>query len=207
MDDIKTQDLFLQIRTAHRMVVAYYKRLLPIIYQVATELDTQFYIWEPSNFARPAGLSTNIFDRWEWDLVPGLCTNYLFYKSEDSHKQKIGDWLLDFHVITDTGVIETSKKRNPDPLSLEKNVEDSNSVLRIYIYVPKKDNTLNWYSGIWKNSDCPKLSESPNKIVVDEENEILANGFEIQLSELVEKGSTELLVERIKKYRDVLLTS
>ena len=110
-------------------------------------------------------------------------------------------------MITDTGVIETSKKRNPDPLSLEKNVEDSNSVLRIYIYVPKKDNTLNWYSGIWKNSDCPKLSESPNKIVVDEENEISANGFEIQLSELVEKGSTELLVERIKKYRDVLLTS
>ncbi len=61
-NDQNEEDLFLQIRTAHRLLAAYYQRLLPTIEQIANELDLKFYCWLPSEHEKPGNFSTNILN-------------------------------------------------------------------------------------------------------------------------------------------------
>lgn len=208
MANLNNDELFSQIRSAHRMVVAYYKRLFPIIREVATRLELSFYAWSPSEFDKPGQMSTNVLERWEWDMLPGACTNYLFFNAKNSNAQEVGEWMLDMHVITDTGMlsvdgegIEKGLHGNQDPLEMEVPVDAADSVLRVYLFVPTRNASLNWYHGIWRECDYPQLTNDPKHELVDEDNQIYATGFEVSLSSLTEDNAVDLLLEKIDVFK------
>ncbi|MFK5915557.1 MAG: hypothetical protein QM484_14415 [Woeseiaceae bacterium] len=207
MEELNSEDLFQQIRAAHRMVVAYYKRLFPKIQGVADKLNLNFYYWAPTHFNRPARGSTNILldKSWEWDLVPGVIANYFFLSSNESNKQRSGDWMLEFHVITDTGVSDENRVLNQDPLELLIPVDKAESVLCVHIWVSTKDNTLNWYNDVWASCDHSTISDQPSVECLDEDNNIYGSCFEISLTELVKVDVVENISRRIEKYKEYIL--
>ncbi|MEZ8688757.1 hypothetical protein AB6D53_14095 [Vibrio splendidus] len=53
MNNSQTEGLFTQVRTAHRLLAAYYQRLLPTLEQIAHSVNTEFYFWHPVRFDKP----------------------------------------------------------------------------------------------------------------------------------------------------------
>jgi hypothetical protein len=208
MEELSTDDMFSQIRTAHRLVIAYYKRLYPVLQSTADNLKLKFYYWTPSRFSRPAQGATNILNGsgWEWDLTPGLMTHFLFHNAKDNNKQAPGEWMLNFHVITDTGVLEENMPDNMDSLDLKLTPEQAESILRVNIFVPTRDTSQNWYSGVWDSCEYPDFKSPRSVCLLDEENETYGAGFEIPLSRLVEENISDWLADEISTLREKVLS-
>ena len=207
----ENKDLFKQIRTAHRLVVAYYKRLHQVLSSVGKELKMEFFVWEPSEYGRPSRRTGKILESWAWDMAPGIVTEYVFRKASSDKEQKLGDWLLVLHVISDTAVTNQALIGDVDPLELSPSAEDAQSVLRCYLVAPRKNLNEYWYENIWvrvrKKIEC---TDSPEVQSLDGDNEVYGAGFEMDLAELcLENLSLDeppaVLIKKIGEYRDVLL--
>ncbi|WP_089138947.1 hypothetical protein [Vibrio rumoiensis] len=194
-----TDQLFLQIRTAHRLLAAYYQRLLPTIEQIAKGLELDYCLWQPKDFARPGHRSTNQFDRWHWDLLPALSTYYVFGHFEHSNKVIVGEYLVDFLVNSDTGVTKTNSHGEPDALSLMTSVENAESTLTINVYAPYQAMTGNWANGVWDGCAKANISESPNP-QLDSKKAVVSNGFTIPLTDLFNDNAVECLIERTQTF-------
>lgn len=85
MENLSNQKMLEQVRTAHRLVVGYYKRLFQLLRDVTNgdDLQLEYLCWLPSNFSTPCRRTTNVFSGWEWDLLPGIATHYLFCHAKD----------------------------------------------------------------------------------------------------------------------------
>jgi len=206
MDKIESQAMFKQVRVAHRMAVAYYKRLFQLLKEVTNDerLGLNFLSWDTHDFNRPCNKKSNVFESWEWDLLPGISTHYLFYCGKSNDQQSKGDWLLDCHVITDTGVSGDWDDDNMDPLDLKVSAEDARSVLRCHLQYAYKEGSRSWYKDIWCNSSDFECSQSPVIECVDEESGIYGCSFEMQLDDLTGSDAPEMLVEKILVFRDAL---
>lgn len=207
----ENKDLFKQIRTAHRLVVAYYKRLHQMLNSVGKELGLDFLVWGPTEYERPSRRTGKILESWAWDMAPGVVTEYIFRKGDSDKEQKPGDWLLVLHVISDTAVTNQALAGDIDPLELTPTVDVAESVLRCYLVAPRKNLNEYWYEDIWLRA-CKKIkcTDSLKVQTLDVEHEVYGAGFEIDLAELcLENLSLDqppaLLINKIEEYRDVLL--
>ncbi len=207
MDKIESQALFQQVRVAHRMAAAYYKRLFQLLKEVTGDerLGLSFLAWEPEEFDRPCSKRKNVFESWEWDLLPGIGTRYLFFRGKSLDEQSNGDWLLDCHVITDTGVTGDWDGENKDPLDLEVTAKDANSVIRCHLLAPIQDGKLKWFEDVWDGSDDLDTTESPVINYANDEKTLNGCSFEISLEDLTGSDAPEILVQKIMEYRDTLL--
>tara|TARA_B100000446_G_scaffold35559_1_gene31220 strand:- start:6766 stop:7416 length:651 start_codon:yes stop_codon:yes gene_type:complete len=208
MNELDSSELFTQIRTAHRMVVAYYKRLFPILQGTADLLGLDFYCWVSGRFSPPGQRSTNILSggAWEWDLTPGIMPIFLFHNAEDNKIQLPGQWMLSLSVITDTGVLTENMGSNMDSLDLTISPEQAESLLRVSIVVPTKKTSLSWLDHVWRSCENIELNRSLEKSLIDEKNGIYAIGFEVPLSKLVEKNASDWLKSEIITLRTELLS-
>lgn len=207
----ENKDLFKQIRTAHRLVVAYYKRLHQMLSNVAEKLDLKYIVWGPSEYELPSRRTGKILESWAWDMAPGIVTEYIFRKGDSDKEQKLGDWLLVLHAISDTAVTNQALIGDVDPLELSPSAEDAQSMLRCYLVAPRKNLNEYWYDDLWvrvrKKIEC---TDSPEVQTLDVDNEVYGAGFEIDLAELcLENLSLDQppasLIKKIEDYRDVLL--
>lgn len=207
MDKIESQAMFQQVRVAHRMAVAYYKRLFQLLKEVTSDdsLGLSFLAWDTNDFSRPCQRKSNVFESFEWDLLPGISTHYVFYSGKSQVEQSEGDWLLDCHVITDTGVLGDWGGENKDPLDLEVSAEDANSVLRFHLQAPIEEGELKWFEGIWKDSSDLECTKSAEMTYVDDKNKVLGCSFEIALDELTGSSAADTVVQKIMEFRDALL--
>ncbi len=207
MDHNESKKLFAQVRVAHRLLAAYYQKIQHLIEEVRShdELGLEFYTWTPVLFDSPVRRTSNQLERCAWDLLPGINTEYVFLHG-DGNFQKIGDWLLAFYVISDTGVEDWESAKNP--LEIVIPPEDGDSILGCYVFAPRKSLTVNWHHDIWCVIDLPEPTEDEEPMVqcVHEENEIYGCGFEIPMDQLTAEGAGEMLVERIKLFRDAVIS-
>lgn len=187
--------LFTQVRSAHRLLAAYYQRLLPTIEQIAIGLDVDFYVWLPKEFRRPAQLSTNPFDRWQWDMLPGLSTYYLFKQVENTNKLRVGEYLVEFLVDSDSGVdSDIANGDQPDALKLPVGIADAKSTFTISIYVACKNQDRDWHRDIWNSCAPANLCEQPGP-TRDVNGSVVSCRFEIPLAELLEEGAEEKVIK------------
>ena len=207
MNAIANQTLFQQVRVAHRLLASYYSRVNQLIKDVSSDerLGLEFYIWGPTKFNRPCQRSTNVLERWSWDLLPGGFTQYLFLNGSEKLPQQPGEWLLTMCVISDTAVFDEDMKENLDADEFDVSAEDSHSVLRCYLVAPHKELNLYWGDQIWNGIEWPECTESPKLQCMNESEQIYACAFETSLEELTAKDSVETLVQKIIEYRDVVL--
>ncbi|CAM3187655.1 hypothetical protein [Vibrio rarus] len=183
--------ILLQMRTAHRILVGYYQRLLPCIEKIARELDADFYYWGPKDNTFPRS-NTNPFQRWQWDLLPAMNGRYLFKNIDDTSKTKSGDYVVEFLVINDDGYLSEHRNVEPDALSLNISVEKANSILRVGIYTALEDSGNNFYS-LWEHLDYPKYSKDGNTIEINQQKGFAVGGVEIPIIKLVqEEGLAEV---------------
>jgi hypothetical protein len=208
MDELESKALFQQVRVAHRMAVAYYKRLFQLLKEVTNDerFGLNFLAWDTNDYSRPCQRKTNVFESWEWDLLPGISTHYVFYNGKSQNEQSEGDWLLDCHVITDTGILGDWGGENKDPLDLNVSAEDASSVLKCHLQAPVKAGKLKWYEDIWKASSDLECTKSVEVAYVDDKESIMGCSFEIPLDDLTGSDASEKLVQKIIEFRDVLLT-
>ncbi len=203
----KENDLFLQIRTAHRLLAAYYQRLLPTIDDIAKALSLTYYGWLPDHFDRPCKFGTDIFSKWQWDLLPGNCTHYIYFDGSNANKIEKGHYLLEFFVISDSGIdtaMEEENRQQPDALNLPVPVEQATSVLRVGLYAPYRNRKANWYDDLYNQCDHPEWSETPDAQKVAGNVGCYISGFEIPLAELMENDAVESISKRINEYKQHL---
>ncbi|WP_445778112.1 hypothetical protein [Shewanella sp.] len=203
MPNSETDDLFIQVRSASRLLAAYYQRLLPTLAQIAKGLNVDFYTWSPKEFTRPAQLTTSPFERWGWDMLPALSTYYVFKHVEDNNKVRVGEYLVEFLVNSDSAVMSNSNNGSePNALSLSTSVDEAKSTLKISIYAPYKDSEKNWHYGMWNT--CPNFpaTQDPNPMQ-NVDSEAYYSSFEVPLADVMEDGAVDVLVSRAQEFIDV----
>ncbi|WP_439147416.1 hypothetical protein [Vibrio sp.] len=206
MNNKKKEDLFSQVRTAHRLLAAYYQRLLPTIEQLGKALELDFYVWEPKEFARPTRFTTSPFDGWQWDMLPALSTFYVFKSVKDVNKVRVGEYLVEIIIDSDTGVqSEVANGNQPDGIALPTSVEDAQSVLKISVYTPFENQDCNWYHKVWSVCDHPFYSDEPTPKKDDSGYPVVTCGFELPLSALLEKEAVESIASKAREYIDAAL--
>jgi hypothetical protein len=208
--DANEDDLFLQIRTAHRLLAAYYQRVLPTIESMAQALDLKFYGWIPSQHNAPRQFSGNVFNHWQWDLLPANCTHYVFYNAEKKDELEVGKYMVVFHLISDSGILQENlqqTKSQTDGLELPMSAEKAKSVLRVQLYTPYENRKGHWHDGLFAKCETPRFTAEPEAQKVDKNVNAYISGFEIPLTELICENSVDDIIKRIEKYRDQLISS
>lgn len=200
----QVDDLLLQVRTAHRLLAAYYQRMVPTIKEMANKLELSFCYWGNLDFGLTPGTNRNITDYWQWDLLPGMNSRYLYSQFQQTNKVRIGDYLVEFMVVSDTGVDShgNGHKSEPDALNLPLAVDKAQSLLRVVVCAPYKTFEDSWYNNIWAGIAYPEYSSNPVPAKDKNDEPCFLSGYECSLAELMSDNGAEQLVERIKQQID-----
>lgn len=198
----KPEDLFTQVRVAHRLLEAYYQRIFQLVDDVADKLELEFLSWDPTEYVRPCQRRTKVTDRLAWCLLPGVVTQYIYISSSEKNKQQVGDWLMSLKIISDDALIGID-----DSQIVSTSPESSKSLLRCDLVMTQKSLKLDWLDEIWEDTEYPELTDEPNKQCMDKKNEIYASAFQIPLEDLTKEGGMTVLIKRISEYREVLLAA
>ena len=186
-------DLFIQVRTAHRLLVAYYQRLHPKIDELATSAGTIFDFWIPQLFTKPS--RANPFKKWQWDLLPAAVTRYVFKRVADTSKVTRGDYTLEFIVINDTGIVTEKGKGQPDALNLPQSVEKADSVIRVGIYRAFQESDKDYYSQ-WNDVAYPSYLDSET---CQRDKHFFTIGFEVPIKVLMTEDGFNSVKEKIDR--------
>lgn len=128
-----------QIQNAHRILVAFYQRILPIFDTTANNFEcTTFTHWGPLNTDRVCTKKTRPSTKWAWGFVPLFTSIHVYWKTSGD-KSSTRDLGLSFLLITDDNFLgdklKTLKiKGMPDPVSLPL----GNAHIGVYAYKPIK---------------------------------------------------------------------
>ncbi|MCE0493119.1 hypothetical protein [Vibrio salinus] len=190
----EVDELFWQVRTAHRLLVAYYQRLHPIIDDLATFADTVFDFWTPQLFDKPA--RANPFTKWQWDLLPAAVTRYVFKQVKESSKVTKGDFTLEFLVVNDTGIVKEKGKGELDALALPLNVEHAESIIKVGIYRAAENSDKDYFSQ-WNSVNYPDYQDDDS---FKRDKLFLTTGFEFPISLLLTEDGVQAVKEKIDKY-------
>ncbi len=194
MNSNNTDDLFVQVRTAHRLLAAYYQRLLPTIERIAIDVGTEFYFWTPHRFSSAGQSNSNPFKKWQWDLLPAVVTRYVFKHVNDLAKTTKGDYIVEFLVINDSGVNDEKGNTQPNGLEIQVGVEDAKSVLQVGIYRVVNSSDKDFYKQ-WNALKYPNYNNSEN-CVLDEHFATI--GFEVPISELMTEQGVTSVIDKIR---------
>jgi len=189
----ETDDFFVQVRAAHRLLAAYYQRLLPTIEQIAHDANTEFYFWSPVRFNKPG---RNPFKKWQWDLLPAESTRYVFKHISDESKVTINDYIVEFIVINDSGINDEQCKGQPDALNLKVSVYDAQSILRISIYRAIASIDTDFYKQ-WESGRYPNYNSA---VEIESDNGFIKFGFEIPVGSLMTDSGVMSIKETIAEY-------
>lgn len=192
MNNSQTEDLFTQVRTAHRLLAAYYQRLLPTIEQIAHNVNTEFYFWHPIRFDKPG---RNPFKKWQWDLLPATNTRYVFKQISCDTAVTLNDYIVEFIVINDSGVNDEEYQAQPDALNLKVPVNESTSILRISVYRAVANQEGGFYQQ-WESGSYPSYCDS---VEIERDNNFQKYGFEVSLESLLTEEGVESITATIQQ--------
>ncbi len=189
-------ELLMQVRTGHRLLAAFYQRLYSNLNKLVNELELSFYVWRPMHFDRPAALSKNPFEKWQWDLLPAMSSYYLFKTDFDNNEIVPGHCLVEIKVDLDTAVDgKPDLGGQPDALAIGTSIEESTSILSVRVYSPYQEIAGNWYYDLWPKCSNASLSSEPLEL---DDLPVIATGFEIDIEQLLEADGLNNLIKRAK---------
>lgn len=118
----QAEKLVKDVQVAHRLVVAYYERLIAGFNAIAAELQFDFWSWDPIERKRPCRTNVSPAKNWLWDMVPMYASSHV-YRRASGQRPEEGDLALWLQVYADDA-FEEGKRRaasvlgKPDPLRL-----------------------------------------------------------------------------------------
>ena len=194
-------DMLIQVRQAHRVCGAFYQRMIPLIQQVAEELELEFNVWAPRCFSRPPQQSTNPFNRWQWDFLPLINAGFVFSFQQEAGKISGDDYVMDIEIVVDSSLDgETYKtfyrQGQADACDLHENVESAESYLKIYLFKAKRPLQGSAFNCLWDNYDgYPPLTGVIDKGTDDAKG----IGFKVPMTQCMADNALETLVDTIRE--------
>lgn len=180
----QTTKLVDDVQVAHRLLVAYYERLLARLEAVARELDLSFWYWEPLETSRPCRSQTPPTKNWLWDMLP-LYASLHVYRRIAGENIRRGDVNVLFEVYADDGFSEAKRKLTgrgkPDPLTLPR----GDAVIIAEVYVAKTSVRKPW-DDEWGDLDSP---DQASEVWKDVGCDVYARCVKTQLAEFMRDPS------------------
>lgn len=153
MNNDDAANLVEQLQHAHRIAVAFYKRILPTFDDMATNLACEFWYWQPTETSRPSRSIAQPSRSWAWDYIPLFASDHVYWRTAKGKPAKSEDIILEFRLYVDDEFSSTNRKKNkiidePDPISLPIGA----GILQIEIYRPVGTPKLS-FDQIWEDSE------------------------------------------------------
>jgi hypothetical protein len=210
VDNNEVENMLTQVRTAHRLVAAYYQRIMPQLERVFSELDLEFYYWGNTEFDLCPQGHRYPFKRWGWDFLPGLNCHFLFYspRSADVRRgvTRKGDFFVAIYLYTDDSLhSDSGHKAEPDALNLEGEVANPEcSYLQVAVCKATTEDELNWWDDVWNPMQWPEFSTTPKPQSVGDDIACLATAFTYSLADFIQPEGPDKLITMIKKHQKAL---
>ena len=132
------ENIVSQLQQAHRVSVAFYKRILPTFDKIANELDCKFLWWEPIYTSMPRnGKRNQPSQTWAWDYIPLFASSHSYRnRNAKSEKRSVPeDYSLTFDLIIDDSFSdEVVDKGEPNPIDLP----IGKGVVKVFLYRPRR---------------------------------------------------------------------
>lgn len=188
------EELIQQLQHAHRLSVAFYRRLLPTLDNIAAKLGCEFWYWKTIENSMPCRGSTRPSNKWAWDFVPLYATSYVYWRIEGS-KAKRTDIGLNLCVYIDDAYSSKKQKENgitgqPDPITMP----PGKGVLRAYIFRPTVDSEHS-FSELWYQRENPEIG---GKEMTTVNPDMKAIGMEWPLAELL--CDSQKVIDQLKPF-------
>ncbi|MGG7595578.1 hypothetical protein ACQ4OD_00885 [Pseudomonas sp. WC1] len=176
-----------QVQRSHRLLAAFYKRILPSFDEIAAKFGSTFWLWDPIDFERPSRSGTRPSRKWAWDYLPLMNAKFLYIRSDGEQPA-----LLEFHLHTEPTVLKPNRSGNgqPDPLKLG----EMSPNVRIYAYWIT-DGGQSDVLEQWREAEYPS-GDALSRSVLTETLE--GTWWDVELSEFV--ASPESTAELISQF-------
>lgn len=143
-----------QLQTAHRLSVGFYQRLLPLLNDITTALDLDFWSWQPLHTNRPSQGGKSPAEKWAWDLLPMFASRHDFRNQQGEHAST-GDMAVVFKIYLDDNFKPEKRKAlgikgEPDPVTMP----IGNALLELDLFWCK-EKTSTSFDTLWEEADWP----------------------------------------------------
>ncbi|NKL38784.1 hypothetical protein GFL49_34830 [Rhizobium leguminosarum bv. viciae] len=158
------------VREAHRLLFAYYRRILDTVRLIGDQFsDHTFYHWSSVVTDPPPMRGTKPFDKWAWDFLPLTSVSFLYADpTAKIRNMQVGDWMLEVHVSSDSEFSHAKKfKTEPDPQAFAP-AQASQSEIALVAWkcianMPKDQTWLKvWTQGYWPDDESVQSKSAFN---------------------------------------------
>lgn len=188
------ESLVNQLQQAHRISVAFYRRMLPSLDLIASELGCEFKSWEPLHSSVPPRKATKPSTTWAWDYVPLFASNHIYLRvhGEGAQPSDVGLCLC---LYIDHGFHPEERKAHrisgePDAVTLP----IGKAVLQAWVYRPVESSDLP-FDELWADAADPIVGIEHLQPVSDNVNAV---AFEWPLAEVIR--DIQPVVEKLKLF-------
>jgi hypothetical protein len=149
-----------QLQNAHRISVAFYRRILPLLDTIAIQLGCTFYSWAPTYTNRPGRSSSQPSQAWAWDYVPLYASTHTYKHVADETRTGLNDFAISFYLdIEDSfGKTTHTNKRQLDAVTLP----GGQGVLGVELYRLKKAENAS-FAELWEEQGEDLAVDEPWK--------------------------------------------
>ncbi len=188
MPDPGLAEALTDVRKAYRLLWNYQRRVFDVVRLVVDEFDDMsFYYWQTMHSGRPCNSGANPMARWAWDMLPMVEASYLFLPGGiDRNATLPGQWMLEVNVSSDSGFEQNDDRTEPDPADFA-DAAASTSTITLYAWYCTGQTSLNWFNGIWRNTEWP--AEEGDWFVEHAEPPFKIFGRRIDLAHLPDQAS------------------
>lgn len=195
LDTTDATEIVEQLQNAHRISVAFYRRILPTLDHIAATLGCTFSEWMPLHTAMPSKRKNSPPSAtWAWDYVPLLASNHI-YLHTDGERANLSDVGLCLCLYIDDAIVPCELKKlgvagQPDPIALP--IGDAS--LMAFVYRPIEPSEQSFES-LWATTEDPELGNDQWQEVADN---LRAIAFQWPLAEVLQ--DIEPIISKLKPY-------
>ena len=187
-----------QIQNAHRILVAFYQRILPVFDTTANNFGcTTFIHWGPLNTDRVCTKKTRPSSKWAWDFIPLFNSVHIYWKTSGD-KSSTSDLGLSLILFTDENFSKDNlKKLNikgmPDPVTLP----FGEAYIGVYAFKPVKSSKES-FETLWDASGDVSDENLNTGEWQDVGGGLKGMGFNFPLADIFMDSNT--IIKKLEKY-------
>lgn len=190
----KSKELVKQIQCAHRIAVAFSRRILPVFDAIAEAFNCDFAYWEPIETQRPCRGTSQPSQYWAWDFVPLFASTHQ-YSREKGGKASPDDLAFEFNLYMD----ENFKKKKRKELGLSNrqpgaiNLDPGRAIVEIFISRPKEAGKQS-FDKLWNKCENAPIGTDT---FIEVGHGIEGAAFEVLLEEVI--ADHQVVIDKISK--------
>lgn len=191
----KSKELVEQIQSAHRIAVAFSRRILPVFDAIAEAFNCEFAYWEPIETQRPCRGTSQPSQYWAWDFVPLFASTHQ-YAREKGGKASPQDLAFEFDLYLDENFKKSKRKelglsssQQPGGISLK----TGRAIVEVYISRPKEVGKQS-FDKLWNKCDNAPIG---TQTFIDVGHGMEGAAIEVLLEDII--ADHQVVIDKISK--------